>query len=386
MHLSLKSIADFGTDVRLQSLFTNLFGCSITIYMRKSRAIFVGDVQIGGGAPVRVQSMTTIHPANVKATVDQIRRLEEAGCELVRIAVPDESAASAIPVIKKAISISLIADIHFDYRLAIKAIEKGADGIRINPGNIGGEEKIKAVVKVAKEHNTAIRIGVNSGSVEREFLRQYNGPTPEAMVASALKTIKFLEDLDFFNFKISLKSSCVLDTITAYRLLAKKVDYPFHVGVTEAGPPLRSAVKSAIAIGTLLQEGIGETIRISVTGDPVIEIKIAYEILRALGLRQYGIDLISCPTCGRCQIDLIKLTEEVEKALAWVKMPLKVAVMGCVVNGPGEAKEADIGIAGGKGVGILFKKGKVVKKFKEEELLKVLLEEIKKMVGGKDAH
>ncbi len=354
--------------------------------MRKSRSIFVGNVQIGGGAPVRVQSMTTIHPANVKATVDQIRRLEEAGCELVRIAVPDKSAASAIPVIKKAISIPLIADIHFDYRLAIKAIEKGADGIRVNPGNIGGKEKIKAVVKVAKEHNTAIRIGVNSGSVEREFLRQYNGPTPEAMVASALKTIKFLEDLDFFNFKISLKSSSVLDTITAYRLLAKKVDYPFHVGVTEAGPPLRSAVKSAIAIGTLLQEGIGETIRISVTGDPVIEIKIAYEILRALGLRQYGIDLISCPTCGRCQIDLIKLTEEVEKALAWVKMPLKVAVMGCVVNGPGEAKEADIGIAGGKGVGILFKKGKVVKKFKEEELLKVLLEEIKKMVGGKDAH
>lgn len=351
--------------------------------MRKTKPVFVGGVQIGGGAPVIVQSMTTTHPADVKATVAQIKRLEEAGCEIVRVAVPDESAAEVIPQIKGQISIPLIADIHFDYRLAIKAIEMGANGVRINPGNIGGEKKIRAIIKVAKEHQTAIRIGVNSGSVEKELLHQYGGPTPEAMVASALKGISLLEDLNFFNFKISLKSSNVLDTIAAYRLLAQKVDYPFHLGVTEAGPPLRSAVKSAIALGTLLQEGIGETIRVSVTGDPLIEIKIAYEILRALGLRSYGIDLISCPTCGRCQIDLIGLVEEVEKALAWVKVPLKVAVMGCVVNGPGEAKEADIGIAGGKGVGILFKKGTVVKKIKEQALVQTLVEEVKKML---DAH
>jgi len=348
--------------------------------MRKTRPIFVGKVQIGGGAPVVVQSMTTTHPSDVKATVTQIKRLEEVGCEVIRIAVPDETAAKAIPQIKDQISIPLIADIHFDYRLALKAIEMGVDGVRINPGNIGGKEKVKAIVKMAKEHQIAIRIGVNSGSLEKELLHQYGGPTPEAMVASALKSISLLEDLGFFNFKVSLKSSNVLHTIAAYRLLAQEVDYPFHLGVTEAGLPLRSAVKSAIALGTLIQEGIGETIRVSVTGDPVIEIKIAYEILRSLGLRSYGVDLISCPTCGRCQIDLVRLAEEVEKALAWVKVPLKVAVMGCVVNGPGEAREADIGIAGGKGVGILFKKGTVVKKIKEENLVQTLVEEVKRMV------
>ncbi|MDL1971128.1 MAG: flavodoxin-dependent (E)-4-hydroxy-3-methylbut-2-enyl-diphosphate synthase [Candidatus Desulfofervidaceae bacterium] len=349
--------------------------------MRKTRPIWVGRVQIGGGAPIVVQSMTTTHPADIKATVTQIRQLEETGCEIIRIAVPDESAAQAIPKIKSQISIPLIADIHFDYRLAIKAIEMGADGIRINPGNIGGRENIRAIITLAKKHQTAIRIGVNSGSLEKEFLRQYGGPTPEAMVASALKNINLLEDLNFLNFKISLKSSNVLHTISAYRLLAQKVDYPFHLGVTEAGPPLRSAVKSAIALGTLLQEGIGETIRVSVTGDPVIEMKIAYEILRSLGLRSYGIDLISCPTCGRCQINLVELVEKVERALAGVKAPLKVAVMGCVVNGPGEAKEADIGIAGGKGVGILFKKGIVIRKVKEKDLVWVLAEEVKKMLN-----
>ncbi len=328
--------------------------------------------------------MTTTHPANIAATVSQIELLEEAGCEIVRVAVPDEEAVLALPKVKKSISIPLIADIHFDYRLAIKAIEKGADGVRINPGNIGGVKKLRAVVKVAKDYNTAVRIGVNSGSVEKEFLNLYQGPTPEAMVASALRAIHVLEDMDFFNFKVSLKSSSVLDTISAYRTLAQRVNYPFHLGVTEAGPPLRSAVKSAIALGILLSEGIGETIRVSVTGDPVVEMKIAYEILRALNLRQLGIDLISCPTCGRCQIDLFKLVNEVERALEWVKTPLKVAVMGCVVNGPGEAKEADIGIAGGKGVGILFKKGKVIKKIKEQDLLKVLEAEVKKMVAKED--
>ena len=350
----------------------------MVIMLRKSRAIFVGNVQIGGGAPVVVQSMTTTHPADIRATVAQIKRLEKAGCEIIRVAVPDEAAVEAIPQIKHQISIPLIADIHFDYKLAIKVIKVGVDGIRINPGNIGGKEKIKSIVEVAKEYQTAIRIGVNSGSLERKLLKEYGGPTPEAMVASALKTASFLEDLGFFNFKISLKSSRVLDTISAYRNLAKKLDYPFHLGITEAGLPLSSAVKSAIALGTLLQEGIGETIRVSVTGDPVIEIKIAYEILRSLGLRQRGIDLISCPTCGRCQIDLIKLVEEVEKELDGIKTPLKVAVMGCVVNGPGEAKEADIGIAGGKGIGILFKKGKLVKKVKEKDLVRVLIEEVKK--------
>ncbi len=328
--------------------------------------------------------MTTTHPANIAATVSQIELLEEAGCEIVRVAVPDEEAVLALPKVKKSISIPLIADIHFNYRLAIKAIEKGADGVRINPGNIGGVKKLRAVVKVAKDYNTAVRIGVNSGSLEKEFLNLYQGPTPEAMVASALRAIHVLEDMDFFNFKVSLKSSSVLDTISAYRTLAQRVNYPFHLGVTEAGPPLRSAVKSAIALGILLSEGIGETIRVSVTGDPVVEMKIAYEILRALNLRQLGIDLISCPTCGRCQIDLFKLVNEVERALEWVKTPLKVAVMGCVVNGPGEAKEADIGIAGGKGVGILFKKGKVIKKIKEQDLLKVLEAEVKKMVAKED--
>jgi len=350
------------------------------IHRRKTRQISVGGVKIGGGAPIVVQSMTTTHPRDIEATINQIRRLEEVGCHIVRIAIPDESAISAIPSIKREISIPLIADVHFDYRLAIDAIRAGADGLRINPGNIGSEKKIKKIVDMAKEYNTAIRIGVNSGSLEREILKKYGNPRPEAMVESALKTIKFLEKLNFYNFKISLKSSSVLDTISAYRLLSKMVDYPLHLGVTEAGPPLRSAVKSAIALGTLLQEGIGDTIRVSVTGDPTIEVRIAYEILRSLNLCKFGIDLISCPTCGRCEINLIKLVEEVEDGLKTIKAPLKVAVMGCVVNGPGEAREADIGIAGGKGVGILFKKGKVIKKIKEGQLAKVLIEEVKKEI------
>ncbi len=350
------------------------------ISRRKTRQICVGNVNIGGDAPIVVQSMTTTHPKDIEATINQIRSLEDVGCEIVRIAIPDESAIKAISVIKKEIKIPLIADIHFDYRLAIDAIKAGADGTRINPGNIG-KRGIKAIVEVAKDYNVALRIGINSGSLEKVFLKKYGGPRPEAMVESALKAIHFVEKLNFYNFKISLKSSSVLDTISAYHLLSKEVDYPFHLGVTEAGPPLRSAVKSAIALGTLLQEGIGDTIRVSVTGDPSIEIKIAYEILRSLGLCKMGIDLISCPTCGRCQINLIKLVEEIEDGLKTIKAPLKVAVMGCIVNGPGEAKEADIGIAGGKGVGILFKKGKVIKKIKEGQLAKVLIEEVKKEIA-----
>ena len=349
--------------------------------MRKTRPIFVGSVQIGGGAPVVVQSMTTTHPAQVEETVKQTRKLENAGCEIIRVAVPDTKAVASLPQIKKQIHIPLIADIHFDYKLAIKSIENGADGIRINPGNIGSAEKVEAIIKKARQEKTAIRIGVNGGSVEKELLKKYGGPTPEAMVESAMKAIALFEKLKFFNFKISLKSSNVLDTIAAYRLLAKKVNYPFHLGVTEAGPPLRSAVKSAVALGTLLQEGIGETIRVSVTADPVIEMRIAYEILRSVGLRRRGINLISCPTCGRCQINLIKLTEEVENALSWVEKPITIAVMGCIVNGPGEAKEADIGITGGDGIGILFKKGKIIRKVKEKDLVKELIQEVKKMVN-----
>lgn len=347
------------------------------INRRKTRQISVRDVKIGGDAPIVVQSMTTTHPKDIEATINQIRSLEEVACQIVRVAIPDESAIGAIPVIKKEIKIPLIADVHFDYRLATYAIKAGADGIRINPGNIG-KRGIKAIVEVAKDYNIALRIGINSGSLEKEFLKRYGGPRPEAMVESALKTVNFLEKLGFYNFKISLKSSSVLDTISAYGLLSKEVDYPFHLGVTEAGPPLRSAVKSAIALGTLLQEGIGDTIRVSVTGDPTIEVKIAYEILRSLNVCKMGIDLISCPTCGRCQIDLIKLVEKVEDGLKAIKAPLKVAVMGCIVNGPGEAREADIGIAGGKGVGILFKRGKVIRKIKEGQLAKTLIEEVKK--------
>lgn len=347
---------------------------------RKSREIKIGSVKIGGNNPIAVQSMTNTDTRDVEATVNQIHALEKAGCEIVRVAVVDEEAAAAISKIKKKISIPLVADIHFHYRLALKSIEAGADGLRINPGNIGDEKRVREVVKACKEKGIPIRIGVNAGSLEKEILEKYGRVTPQAMVESAMQHIKILEDMDFRDIKVSLKASSVNLTVEAYRVLAGLVDYPLHLGITEAGTKDRGLIKSALGLGILLSEGIGDTIRVSLTADPVDEVWAAYEILRGLELRSRGVELISCPTCGRCEIDLIKMAEEIESHLRYVDKPLKVAVMGCVVNGPGEAKEADIGIAGGKGYGLLFKKGAIVKKVPEKEIVSELMEHIHKML------
>jgi (E)-4-hydroxy-3-methylbut-2-enyl-diphosphate synthase len=321
---------------------------------------------------------------NVKACVEEIRRLEEADCEVIRLAVPDEAAAKALKEIKRQAKVPLIADIHFNHKLALMALDAGIDGLRINPGNIGSDEKVKIVVKEAKPRNVPIRIGVNSGSVEEELLKKYGGPKPIAMVESALRHVKILEDLDFFDIKISIKSSSVQDTIDAYRLLSKKVDYPLHLGVTEAGTLLPGAIKSALGIGILLSEGIGDTIRVSLTADTIQEVRAAYEILASLGLRKRpGIEIVSCPTCGRLQIDLVSLVERVEKKLANIKVPLKISVLGCIVNGPGEAREADIGIAGGNGKGVIIRKGEIVRTCKEEELEDELMKEVEKTVNSK---
>lgn len=348
---------------------------------RKTKGIRVGSVAIGGDAPVVVQSMTCTDTRDLEATVCQIRQLEDAGCEIVRVAVPDMEAAATLSDIKDRIDIPLIADIHFDYRLAIESIKQGADSIRINPGNID-REKIKDIVLIAREREASIRIGVNAGSLEKDILAKHEGPTASALVESAMRNIEIFEDLNFQSFKLSLKSSHVATTIEAYRAISEKTDYPLHLGVTEAGSLLRSAIKSSIGLGVLLYDGIGDTIRVSVTGDPVSEIDVAYGILRALDIRKVGPDIISCPTCGRCEIDLFGLTEEVEKKLAGMKKYMKVAIMGCVVNGPGEAAEADVGIAGGKHMGLLFKKGKVVRKVKETEFVDALMEEIDRMIKG----
>jgi (E)-4-hydroxy-3-methylbut-2-enyl-diphosphate synthase len=348
------------------------------IKKRKTRKINLGNVQIGGRAPVIVQSMTNTDTRDVKATVAQIRALEKLGCEVIRIAVSDNEAVEAIPAIKKRICLPLIADIHYNHRFAIDAMKHGVAGIRINPGNIA-RDKIVEIIKVAKERETVIRIGVNSGSLQKELLLKYGGATAEALVESALKNIELFEDENFGLIKLSLKSSDVPTMIEAYRAIAAKTDYPLHLGVTESGTLIDAAIKSALGIGTLLYEGIGDTIRVSVTGSPVLEIPLAYGILRALKIRMIGPEIISCPTCGRCEIDLLNLTGKIEKALAGRKDYLKVALMGCVVNGPGEAADADIGIAGGKGQGILFKKGKAFKKVKEKDFVKVLLKEIKLM-------
>jgi len=349
---------------------------------RKTRQIHVGQVSIGGDSPVVVQSMTNTDTRNVEATVKQINALQEAGCEIVRVAVPDQEAVDAIPQIKKRISIPLIADIHFHYQLAIDAIKNGVDGIRINPGNIV-KDKIAEIVKAAKERQTIIRIGVNAGSLQKDMVLEYGGVTAEALYASALNNIAMFENLGFDLIKLSLKSSDVPMMIQAYRLIAEKTDYPLHVGVTEAGTLVDAAVKSAIGIGTLLNDGIGDTVRVSVTGDPLQEIPIAYGILRALKIRKVGPEIISCPTCGRCQIDLVNLVSHVEKALAGRKEYIKVALMGCVVNGPGEAADADIGIAGGHGFGMMFKKGVAYKKVEEKDFVPVLLEEIKSLDNEK---
>ncbi|MGD8261202.1 MAG: flavodoxin-dependent (E)-4-hydroxy-3-methylbut-2-enyl-diphosphate synthase [Desulfobacterales bacterium] len=345
---------------------------------RKTHQIAIGDVFIGGGAPISVQSMTNTPTQDVAATVSQIERLTQAGCEIVRVAVPDAEAAKAIAVIKKKVSIPLIADIHFDYRLAIASARAGADGLRLNPGNIGGRAKVKAVADCARDLNVSIRIGVNAGSLEKDLLKKYQGVTPEAMVESALRHIELLKSLDFHQMKISLKASDVERTVAAYQLLAAETDLPFHIGVTEAGTLYSGIVKSALGIGMLLSKGIGDTIRVSLTRDPVEEVRVGFEILKALGIRQRGPDIISCPTCGRCNIDLFDIVERIEKALMTVSSPIKIAVMGCVVNGPGEAREADIGIAGGEGNGILFRKGKVVKKFPQDQLVDVLLAEVER--------
>jgi (E)-4-hydroxy-3-methylbut-2-enyl-diphosphate synthase len=348
-----------------------------------SRQIHLGGVPIGGGAPIVVQSMTNTDTRDWQATVAQIRRLEEAGCELVRVAVPDEMAVEQLSRIRQAIHIPLVADIHFDHRLALGALRAGVDGLRLNPGNIGGADRVRKVVKAARDRRVPIRIGVNSGSLEKELLAQYGRPAPEAMVASALRHIRLLEDHNFDLIKVSLKSSDVLDTIRAYRLLAAQVDYPLHLGITEAGTLVDGAVKSALGIGILLFEGIGDTIRVSLTRDPVDEIPVAYSILRGLKLRERGVELISCPTCGRTEIDLIPLVEEADRLLRKVRTPIKVAIMGCVVNGPGEAREADVGVAGGRGKGILFKRGERIESLGETDLLKRLLMEIEAMTGEK---
>lgn len=344
-----------------------------------TRPIMVGNVKIGGGAPVVVQSMTNTDTRDVGATLEQINELVDVGCEVIRVAVPDREAAEALPAIKAGSKIPVIADIHFDYRLALMALSAGIDGLRINPGNIGGSSKVKEVVAAARERLVPIRIGVNAGSLEKELLHKYGGITPEALVESAINHIRLLEELDYREIKISLKASNIPLMLKAYRKLSGLVDYPMHIGVTEAGTVRSGTIKSSVGIGILLAEGIGDTVRVSLTGHPRYEIYVAWEILKALGLRRRGPELISCPTCGRTQINLIEIAEEVERKLAKLDKPIKVAVMGCAVNGPGEAKEADLGIAGGKGTGLIFRKGQIIRRVPEEELVDELMKEIDRL-------
>jgi (E)-4-hydroxy-3-methylbut-2-enyl-diphosphate synthase len=345
---------------------------------RKSKVIRIGDQPVGGDYPIAVQSMTTTDTRNTAATIAQIADLEAVGCEIIRVAVVDTEAARAIAAIKAGINIPLVADIHFDYKLALESVAAGADALRINPGNIGDKVKVQQVVKACQERGIPIRIGVNSGSLEKKLLDKYGHPCADAMVESALGHVKLLEDLGFDQIKLSLKSSSVLLSIEAYRKIAALVDYPLHIGITEAGTKERALIKSALGMGILLFDGIGDTLRVSLTADPRDEVWAAYEILRNLGLRDRGAELISCPTCGRCEIDMIELAEEVDQRIRKIAKPIKIAVMGCVVNGPGEAREADLGIAGGMGNGLLFKNGKIIKKVPEKDLVKVLLEEIEK--------
>lgn len=352
------------------------------IIRRQTKQIFVGKQGIGGDSSVSVQSMANTETGDIEKTVAQIRRLEAAGCEIVRVAVPDRDAARAIKKIQDGIRIPLIADIHFDYRLAIAAMEHGADGIRINPGNLGGEEHLKKVVDAAKCQRVSIRVGVNSGSLEKDLLKKYGYPSPgnpRALIESALRNVALVENYGWQELKISIKSADVLTTINSYRELSRKTEYPLHLGVTEAGGLIAGTVKSSVALGILLSEGIGDTFRISLTRDPVEEVRVGFELLRSLKIRERGPELISCPTCGRTRIDLFGLAEEVEKIVQTMQSPLKVAVMGCVVNGPGEAMHADIGLAGGRGAGIIFKKGKIWKKVDEADLLEVFTAELLKM-------
>ncbi|MBI5491629.1 MAG: flavodoxin-dependent (E)-4-hydroxy-3-methylbut-2-enyl-diphosphate synthase [Deltaproteobacteria bacterium] len=350
---------------------------------RKTREMKLGGLSVGGDAPVSVQSMANTNTADVAATVAQIKSLEAAGCEIVRVAVPDMEAARAIGNIRRHIDIPLIADIHFDWRLALASLDEGVEGLRLNPGNIGAKERVKEVVRAAKDRGVPIRIGVNAGSLEKDILSKYGHPTAEALVESAMRHISILEDMDFRDIKVSLKASGVPLTVESYRLLAKKVDYPFHIGITEAGTVFSGAIKSAVGLGILLAEGIGDTLRVSLTGDPVDEVRAGWEILKSLELRKRGINIISCPTCGRIKLDSIKIAAEVEKRLQHITEPVNVAVMGCVVNGPGEAGEADVGIAGGDGVGLIYVKGKPVKKVKEEEIVEALIEEVARVIEAR---
>lgn len=345
---------------------------------RPCREVKVGSLKIGGDNQISIQSMTNTDTRDAKATIAQIKRLEEVGCDVVRVAVPDMEAAKNIGKIKSNVNIPVIADIHFDHRLAIEAINQGIDGVRINPGNIGSIEKVKEVVNLCKEKNLKIRIGVNGGSLEKELLEKYGHATAEALVESALGHVKILEDLDFYNIVISLKSSDIYKTLEAYELISQKVDYPLHIGITESGSVKKGTIKSSIGVGALLLKGIGDTVRISLTGDPCEEVVVGKEILRSLGLLNDKIKVVSCPTCGRCNIDLISVVNEVEEKINHLEKDITVAIMGCAVNGPGEAREADIGIAGGKGEGLLFKKGEIVRKINGDDLVKELLDEIEK--------
>ena len=346
-----------------------------------TRVIQIGDRVIGGGNPILIQSMTNTRTEDVKATVEQIHKLEKAGCEIIRCTVPTMEAAQAIREIKKQISSPLVADIHFDYKMAIAAIENGADKIRINPGNIGGKDKVAAVVGAAKERNIPIRVGVNSGSLEKELVEKYHGVTAQGIVESALDKVHMIEELGYENLVISIKSSDVMMCVKAHEVLAQKTDYPLHVGITESGTIISGNIKSSIGLALILNQGIGDTIRVSLTGDPVEEIKSARIILRTLGLRKGGIEVVSCPTCGRTKIDLIGLANQVENMVAEFPLDIKVAVMGCAVNGPGEAKEADIGIAGGIGEGLLIKKGEIIRKIPEDQLLTELRRELENWNG-----
>ena len=349
------------------------------IKRKQTRVVKVGNVVMGGNSPIVIQSMCNTDTRDVENTVKQILELEQAGCQVVRVAVPDMAAAEAVGEIKKRISIPLVADIHFDYKLALKVMDLGIDKVRINPGNIGEESRIQAVVEKAKQKQIPIRIGVNSGSLEKDLIQKYGGVTPQGLVESALRHVRILEKYQFYDIVVSIKASNVPFSVQAYTLLSQKIDYPIHVGITEAGTVYSGTVKSAVGIGAILLQGIGDTIRVSLTGNPVEEIKAAKEILKSVGMLEQGIELISCPTCGRTQIDLISIANEVEKKCKALNKKLKVAVMGCVVNGPGEAREADIGIAGGKGEGLLFKKGEIIRKIPENELVEQLMKEIEMM-------
>ena len=344
-----------------------------------TRQIHIGSVSIGGDAPCSVQSMCSTDTRNVSATIAQIKELAEVGCEIVRCAVPDLDAAVALSQIKRMSPIPVVADIHFDYKLALQVLEGGIDGLRLNPGNIGEKWKVAEIVASAAERKVPIRIGVNAGSLEKELLQRYGHPSAEAMVESALGHIRILEDLNYQEIKISLKASDVMKTVAAYRLFSEQSDYPLHIGITEAGTLFSGTIKSSVGLGILLADGIGDTMRVSLTGEPKDEVRVAYDILKAVGLRQRGVNFVSCPTCGRCQIDLIRVAEEVEKRLQGVDKQITVAVMGCAVNGPGEAREADVGIAGGKGEGLVFRHGEIVRKVPEDKLADALLEEIDKL-------